>query len=387
MPKLNILALSFSDLTKPFRGSFRLHLSSLGALALEGHIITHLWLTTNQPRGSYRVTVFDGSKKANISIMDIPVKRTPSYRHFEFANLSSTIFQTVRDDEFDIIICEKKYLYILCLRLSKLLKCPWVIRVDAFRSLYAKQRFSWKRDRKELFRASAAKMMYIWSTFRADLGICVSKILENWLRSQHIHNICTIEPTYLTIPNNVPCEKMNEILELLPQEFILYIGKPKLLTAMALRTSDIGYAAIGISYGDLRAVAQRYNIKVPSNITCLNLIEDSLLARVYKSAKLVLIPRPFLSGVSMASIEALNYGKPIITNKPTASALRGFAASGATIVENGFIKWPMLVKKLYHNENLRANMEDAARDYFNLNLSPKIHASRMEAVLKHVVGK
>lgn len=380
MAKLNILALTEKDLTRPFTGAARLHLSSLGALALKGHKIVCIRLA-NRPRGSYRVRVTDGSKKADIYIMDIPVREHFPFRQFEYVKFSSTIFQLVSDDAPDIIICETRYLHNLCSRLSKLFKCPWVIRVDAFKSLYAKQRFSWTRNYKELFLAPIAKVIYVWSTFHADLGICVSKTLENWLRLFHIHNICTIEPTYLIISHDIPNEKIDEILESLHQEFILYIGKPKLLIAMALRTPDLGYVAIGISYNDLRAVTKGYNTRVPSNITCLHLIEDSLLARVYKSAKLVLIPRPFLSGVSMASIEALNYGKPIITNKPTVSALRGFATSGAAIVEDDFTKWPLLVKKLYYNENLSANMEDAARNYFNFNLSPEIHALRMEAAL------
>lgn len=391
MAKVNVIALSFPDLTKPFRGSARLYLSSLGSLALEGHRVTYLRLT-NRSRGSYKVRVTDCSKKTDIYIRDIPIRRISSLGQFEYAKLSSIISQMVRegcDNEPDVIICEKRHLYTLCSRLSKLLRCPWVIRVDAFKSLHARQRFCWTRDYKELFVAPIARVIYLWITLHADLGICVSKTLENWLRLFYIHNICTIEPTYLTISHDTPSGKIDEILGSPDQDWdpVIYIGKPRLLLAIALRTPDIGYAAIGFGYNDLRAVAQRCNIKTPSNITCLHLIEDSLLARIYQKAKLALIPRPFLSGVSMASIEALYYGKPIITNRPAARALEGFATSGAAIVENDFSDWPFLVKKLYYNDDLRSSMGDSARNYFNFNLSPKIHASRMEAVLTRSINR
>lgn len=373
--KLNILSVSFQDLRKPFHGGSRLVLSSLGALALAGHKVLHVGMGDKK----YHVlSVTDGKRKATIKTKKVFDGNISQAGWFKYKRFRAKILSVI-EDEPDIIICESRPLFLLCSELSRALKIPWVIRVDALRSLFCREIYRITRRLGELIIAPWAITSYVWITKRADLGICVSKILERKLRQLLVSNIRTVRPTHLTLVDENP---QLRALDLIPEDFVLYSGPLKVLFDIASKASKTAWVTIRAKVTPFSPAKP----KLANNIIQLGGVSDQELTHVYERAKCVLIYRSWpVTGISMTLVEALRFGKPSIVNSNAIIGLEDSANLGKVIVEDNILKWPDFIAKL-NSESFKQERELAAKRYYKLNLSPEIHASHMENCFLEVLS-
>jgi len=362
--KLSILSVSSRDLTKPFKGGTRLILSSLGALALGGYKTTHLYLTSGKPKEPYTITVTEGKEVASLEIIEI------------FGRKTSWISKLEKKP--DLILCERRPLFLLSLKLSKYFKSPLILRIDALYSFWALERARYTRDIVSLLKAPFGIVSYLLMAKRANYGICVTKILERKLRSFGIKNITTVEPTYLTISemgkqtnNDFELSKVTEESDYV----IVSTSDYRVIKSIASETSDFRYVIVG------NPPTKEIIKELSANIVWTGIISDPKLIQLYEKALCVMIFRPWLSGISMMLLEALHFGKPCIVNSAVAdSSGVEYQNINGILVADDISTWSALAKKFRNDRLFKSQSEIAAKRFFDQRFSWKIHVAKMKSV-------
>ena len=370
-----ILYVSSRDLLKPFKGDTRLILSSLGALSLKGYKTIHLYLAPKKPREPYTITATDGEVKASINVIEIPFGEE-SYQNswFNSNKLLNDIINQLPEKP-NTIICERRPLFMLCSKLSKYLKVPWILRIDALKFFWALKRAQYTRNIIPLLKAPFVIASYVLMAKYADYGICVTKLLEKKLRRLMVKNITTVEPTYLTISDMDKYIPDDFDLNKIDEDYVIISTKDyKVIKLVALKASNFKYIIIG-------SPPQRMTERLPKNIVWTGTIPDQKLIQLYKNALCTIIYRPWLSGVSMTFVETLRYGRPCIINSAAINLTNGYENIEGFLVTDDVSVWPTLLEKLQANKSFKLQLEIAARKFFDENFSPEIHTVKM----KHVI--
>ena len=98
-------------------------------------------------------------------------------------------------------------------------------------------------------------------------------------------------------------------------------------------------------------------IKPSGNYTLLGVVDD--LSRVYALADLVINPVQFGTGLSIKSVEALGYGKPLITYEQGARGIEKWGSKAYCLVRSSEEMKEELLKLVYDSE-LRVNLSSEA---------------------------
>jgi len=132
---------------------------------------------------------------------------------------------------------------------------------------------------------------------------------------------------------------------------------------------------------DLREFCTTYGIDKLENIVPIGPVVDDYLSHLYKNACGFLLFYPWVAGVSMKLVEALYYGKAIITTLHPASKLNGLVERRVVLVADDFSSILKATSHLLNDENYRLDFERKAKQYFNEHLSPNKHATLWAKVL------
>lgn len=372
----SILSVSTRDLTRPFRGGTRLILSSLGALALGGYKTTHLYLTAKKPREPYTITVTHGKRKASINIIEVFGGENSRISWFKYNKLVNGAVDKLYEKP-DVLICERRPVFMLCSKLSKYLKTPWILRIDALYSFCAVERARYTSDVNPLLKAPFAIASYVLMAKYADYGICVTKTLEKKLRHLLVKNITTVEPTHLTISEgDARVDRFELGKDAADKDYVIISSKDyRIIKLIASRAPDLRYIIIG-EHPHRRIIEES-----PENIAWTGTISDQKLIQLYENALCTIIYRPWISGVSMALLETLHYGRPCIINSAAVNLTNGYNNIEGALVTDDVFTWPTLLKKFQNDKSFKSRLEIAARRFFDKKFSPEVHVAKM----KHAV--
>jgi len=369
-----ILSISTRDISKPFQGDTRLILSSLGALALGGYEVVHLYLTPNKPREPHIIIVTDGKKKVSIKVIEIfsGVDENSWIGWFKCHKLIDDVTNQLYKKP-GAIICERRSIFTLCLRLSKYFKVPLILRIDSLKSFWALKRARYTKNMIPVLKAPFAIASYVLMAKYADYGICVTKVLERKLRRLGIKNVTTIEPTYLTIPEKNTC--VSDFKLDLDKDYVIISTKDyKVIKSIASKTPDLRYIIIGET--PHKSVIEG----LPKNIVWAGIIPDQKLIQLYKNALCTIIYRPWLSGISMTLIETLYYGRPCIINSAALNLMNDEDIEGVLTVDD-VSTWLTLLKKFQNDKSFKSLLETAARRFFEKKFSPEVYVTKMTNIL------
>jgi hypothetical protein len=286
----------------------------------------------------------------------------------------------VLNADCDYVLCLDRWLTLPCKILSVKLGVPLITYVDSPKYLHLERLVT---IRERMLRPMALAW-YITIGFLSDVAICVSKYIEDYLSMWGVRAM-TIEPSYALlhedndIINNNDDSKVDEL-----ENGALLCSCPfEITTLIALRNPDVPVVVTGP-----QALYFREYLKIKSltnklkNIFLARNISDRALEKLHDKIAASLIARPALAGLSMTLIQELYFGKAILTDKNTASRIRGLVESKAVLINDEYIKWPELAKGLVKEKGYDANeLEAKAKLFFDEMLSPMVFARSFEYVL------
>jgi hypothetical protein len=369
------LVIGGQDIRWPVHGSSRLALVVLHALSLNHHKILYLIPGSSREYEVTRVTMKSRFGESRVVMMKTGMLKNP---------LSLLHVTRMLGDDHDYILCLDRRSIPLCKVLSTRLDAPLVTYMDSPKYLHLERL---TKIREKLLRP-VALAWYVIIGLLSDVTITVSKYIEDYLGKWGVRSV-TIEPSYALLHERDDLVKSNDDYKIdeLNYNAILCSCPLDLTLLVALKNPEVPIVVTGLQayyigeYLRIRGLTSKFK-----SLHLLHNISDRALEKLHDKVIISLISRPRLTGISMALIQELYFGKPIITDTNTASRIRGLMKSKTIIVNDRYVKWPSIVKELIKRADLN-ELGVRARQFFDNKLSPRRFATYFEHALHNILSK
>jgi len=413
VPRLDILFVGFDEfgvfnMAEPRSGYVQLIFSSMASLGLKGHRPAYL-----------QITKAPTESRSSISVKEDIIRLNMKGQMIRFANFRVTVSKNTTlmrtrglwknvlpqvlksvDLTPELVVGEGNASHYFTRPLCQTLGIPNVLRLHSIRGWYAPIIAKCSGEFTEVFKAPLSILHTVVLAHLSDHVITITEVERKALQKFMVKSVSTIEPTYVRKTQITEPKLLNKISfdidKITARPFVLYVGRVtarktpsamalKLLLKVASLTPEVQFLVVGSNTDQIRAILG-VSLNGLKNVLALGYINDYALEALYKKASIVLLPLPFLTGVSLRLIEALAYGKVIITTTIVASKLRNLRNGKHIIVEDNIKLYRDWIHNLINREECRKSLEDNAKQYFKTELSPAIHASRFEQLLFNIKG-
>lgn len=395
MSRLGILSIGERDLKNPKGGDAWMVFSSLVSLAILGHSVYYLHIspvTTGSEVVMQQLNVT--TLKPNPCIKLIKAKKFGKLRSF-LRNWKKEIEPLCEELGLDVILAENREAWYPSYAVKRVMHLPLILRINQIRGMYWRRIFSCTHDGRELLRAP---LSIFHNALLASLSNhCITlTYTEEWgLRKVGVRRISTIEPTFIQGSFGTSESKSLPKIE---QPYILFLGNftgwDLIQNAIAFRTlkssvsklTNVKFVLVGSSIDEARGVLTGLGLLNAPNILCIKALDETERCRLFEGASLVVIPLPWITGVSMRLVESLARGKAVLCTSVVARKLRGLLHGEHLLIEDNFHTYPSLIRDVITNDSLRNRLELGARRFFNNTLSPMKHGCRLRKLLQDTVS-
>ena len=195
-----------------------------------------------------------------------------------------------------------------------------------------------------------------------DYAFCVSEQDQRFFEQQGLHIGCLVNP--IDTGRCEPEANLDKIAQfrarcgLGSDPVCMFVGSRivpnveavEMIQEMALRVPECQFVIAGRCARPGR----------DENVIKLGLLEAEALRALYTIADIVLIPLKTGTGTSLKFVEALAYGKPVLTSSVAA---RGYAVTSGqhALLADDFARYPTLIRDLLANKAKRATLARQAR--------------------------
>jgi glycosyltransferase involved in cell wall biosynthesis len=365
-------------------------LACAASLALRGHEVIHVQLGSNFVFEEMKVQLDTGV--ANVKYVEVPTssKHAQSY-------VTKLISEKICNiQSIDVIITMPSAPFYLAYNIARKSHKPLILRVssvglfDTFKEAIAL--FHWYRGALEL--APAMKRL-IESLTHSNIVIAHSAFAAKFLRRIYpFRKPVLIYPTYAKImqkdqvnPNTRNWD-LEEDLTVLGVTMVGRSGMParhdkkilEIMYAIAKHNPDINVIVLGSSHTEAQ---ESLNVSsIPTNLKLMGFIyDDALIEQLYKHASLVIAP-VFFRGVSNRLIEALFYGKPILTNSYVKEMFPDLEHKRNIFISDEYEKYPHLIRMLLTSRDTLDRLGEGARKTWKEIFSDTIFGFKMETIIK-----
>ncbi|MGC9124224.1 MAG: glycosyltransferase family 4 protein [Thermoplasmata archaeon] len=222
------------------------------------------------------------------------------------------------------------------------------------------------------------------STLSSNNIIVVSEYDKNVFN--HVKNL---KVTYIPPIAGILYDPEKYNYDLPDDNIILFSGSRFWITEEALQY--IFYAAKKLPNlkfyvtGYVPSYLKEYN--VPENVKLLGYLDNEKYIEIYNKSSIYLLPLIGGSGVQNRMIEALAYGKAIITTSVIAEEFPNLINGEHAIIEDDPDEFINKIKMVAENANLRKKLSTNARTYYEKYLSKEIALKLTENYLFQVVNE
>jgi len=270
------------------------------------------------------------------------------------------------------------------LPLAKSLKIPAITTIHSIRGLWAKDiakhmmPFDSQKAIQELIKSLFSQSRIIRDVLSSDYTLTLNAFEEQYLKRFNA-NVTTVAPTYVaTISEELTTwcrdaevdDERYVVTVLYPREWdsIRQIIGLKVIHYVSKKNRDVKFVIIGATDRDFKDIL---GLKPRDNIIFLNGLSDLAFYKIIQNATMVLLPLVWLTGTSMRLVEALYFGKPVITTSAVASRLSNLVNGVNCIIEDNFKNYPSHVNKILNDDSTRYEISKNARAYFDATLGYK----------------
>lgn len=275
--------------------------------------------------------------------------------------------------------------------ISKRLNIPLIIYIASIRGIKLFSFIKFAHEYKEIFMAPLSILYNAWQSHLSNLTLTWSRKMKEYLRKMGIKKVVIIRPPYARYRFTNIQKKIK-----IPKPYVLTIvtiNRPgeaskkieltilRLVLLTAHKVPNTSFVIVGTSQLDFKKISYSVGIDVPKNVKFMGRVSnDNLLASLYQGASLVLCP-VLLPGFSNRLLEALFYGRPILTTSIIASFYDGLINGEHAVIEDDFRKYSDIVSEIVYDEKLRGKLVVGAREYYEKFFSPEAHGVLLERVI------
>jgi len=373
-------------------------LACAASLAMRGHKIIHIQLEESG-FAAKRVKV-----QTDTDIAEIEYIGLPTLQRCALKNVAKLISENIVDNELiDAVITMPSVSFYLAHALSSKLRVPLVLRISSL-GIYAYRfkeiitLFHWYRGILEL---APALRRLTENLVHSNIVIAHSAYIAKFLKEKlPLREPILIYPTYAKFVQkkqnqfgfNIEkwcLERHHNVLG------ITSVGRPglgsrhdiiilKILYIVAKRNPEINVIVLGSNDIEARKSLNLYHL--PPNMKFLGFIyDDTLIERIYECSSLVIAP-VFFRAVSNRILEALFYGKPVLTNSYIKEIFPELKHGISVYISDRYEEYPNVVRSLLNSSNTLEELTEGAKKVWKELFSERVFGPKMETVLKNLWG-
>jgi glycosyltransferase involved in cell wall biosynthesis len=370
-------------------------LACTASLTKRGHKVFHIQLEESG------FTAKKVKVQTDTDIAEIEYIGLPTLQRYVVKNFAKLISENIINIELiDAIITMPSVSFYLAHALSSKLCIPLVLRISSLgiydRFKEAITLFHWYRGILEL---APALRRLTENLVHPSIVIAHSAYIAKFLKEKlPLRKPILIYPTYAKFVRreqnqfgfNIEkwcLEKHHNILG------ITSVGRPglgsrhdiiilKILYIIAKRNPEINVVVLGSNDIEARKSLNLYHL--PPNMKFLGFVyDDALIERVYECSSLVIAP-VFFRAVSNRILEALFYGKPVLTNSYIKEIFPELKHGIGVYISDKYEEYPNVVRSLLNSSNTLEELTEGAKKVWKELFSERVFGFKMGTVLKNL---
>jgi len=357
----------------------RHELGCAASLTLHGYDVTYFHVGEGNLPYSKRLVYVD---EGNVEVPFLSIKSPTLLK--SIASASIFIPTKLRDEHFDLVITTPSVPFYIAYYIAKKQHIPLLLRIWGIRAAKLFEHITIGKNYFEIFNFIPSLSHNLLQILASDAVITMDDYTKTFIKQfLHSREAYVIYPTYAALYEfQKVSENYRKVFELIERkEYIFSIVMSErvgatfrmqertLLAILYHMAKNYPVFNIVIAGATEEEVRRRILIPLPGNITFIGKIySDNFLRTLYENAKLVVVPI-FFKSVSNRLLEALYYGRPILTNS-TAKLLHSKLEHLRHIfISDNYQEYPQIVRMLLKNdallEELSLGAKEAYKHYFS----------------------
>jgi glycosyltransferase involved in cell wall biosynthesis len=301
-----------------------------------------------------------------------------------------------KETEFDLVITSPLAPFYIAYNIAQKQRIPLILRVWGIRGIKLFDHLIYGRNYKELAVFLPSIIHNLIQANYSKAVVAIDCYTESFLRKLRpiAKKLSLIYPTYACgIYAN---DKHNEILTCAQgKEYIFGIvtlpransftetNLLKILIAIAKRNPEINVLIAGTT--DVEAKKNIDSFSLPKNMVFLGRVySDDILRKLYINAKLVVNPI-FYKSVSNRLLEALFYGKPVLTNSVAKLIHRELEHMHHILISDEYARYGETVRTILRHESLLEELSLGAKEAYSSFFSARQCQLKMKRVIEKLV--
>ncbi len=303
----------------------------------------------------------------------------------------------VPEFQYDVVIVNPSVPFYLGRAVAKKQSIPLVLRVWGIRANKLIEHVAYGKNYLEFLDFYPSVMHNLLQILNSQAVVAMDDSTADFLHKFYLYRrLSIIYPTYAALYdiNARTSSKVEELIENRDYIFsfvtmsktgsVLRLEQPlfKILYLIARRCPEINVVIAG---GTAEEARRKFKLQsLPNNLLFAGKgLSDNELKKLYQHASLVVIP-VFFKSVSNRLLEALFYGKPILTNS-IASQLHNKLKNSVLISDN-YSDYPNIVKKLFKDSSLLQELALRAKETYSSFFSARKCGLAMGSVIESLIG-
>jgi hypothetical protein len=371
-------------------------LACAAALAMRGHRVIHIQL------GERNFTAKRVKVQMDTGIAEVECIEFPTSQRYVLKNVARLILENIISGEsIDAIITMPSVSFYLARALTSELCTNLILRISSI-GIYDRLKeaialFHWNRGILEL----APNICRLTENLAySNIVIAHSAFIAKFLKEKlPLRKPILIYPTYAKIVQKTQSQFKSDIEKWGIEKHynnilgVTTVGRPGLgsrhdtmiigiLYTIAKYNPEVNVVVLGSNEVEARECIGKTSL--PPNMKFLGFIyDDMLIEHIYEYSSLVISP-VFFRAVSNRILEALFYGKPILTNSYIREIFPELKHGISVYISDRYEKYPHIVRSLLNSSNTLEGLTEGAKKAWKELFSGRNFGSKMEVVLKNL---
>lgn len=368
----------------------RIDVGCAASLRMEGYDVFYLNLGLRSSPPALRNIQTDAGI-VKVPIMEIKIKTLSLAQ--TFIGAERFVPNIVKETEFDLVITTPHAPFYIAYNVARKQKIPLILRVWGIRAIKLLDHLIYGKNYKEV-------AVFLPSIVHNLIQMNYSKavVVMDRFTESFVHKLrplakkpSLIYPTYAYgINEDERCDEMLScaqdkeyifgIVCLPRQNEFTEVSLLKILIAIAKRNPEINVFIAGTT--DVEAKKRIDLSSLPKNMVFLGWVSsDDILRKLYIDAKLVVSPI-FYKSVSNRLLEALFYGKPILTNSVAKLLHRELEHMSHILISDDYARYGEIARRMLRSESLLEELSLGAKEAYSSFFSAKQCQLKMKRVIE-----
>jgi len=322
--------------------------------------------------------------------------------HNSILHPQNFIPKDIDEEKFDLVIATPSTPFYLSRYIAKKQQIPLILRVWGVKANKLIDHIIYGKNYVEVLNFYPSTLHNLMQIWRSQALVVMDDVTKGFLNKLPLFKkINVIYPTYAALYSDDGYEKNPEIEKLIEgKEYVFSLvtmsrtgsafrlqelPQFKILYMIAKKCPEVNVVIAGGTAAEAR---RKLGLpQIPKNLIFVGWISsDNILKVLYEHASLVIIPI-FFRSISNRLLEALYYGRPVLTNSVAKLLHNKLKHSHHVFISENYVEYPSIIRGLLKNEDLLEELASGAKEAYSFFFSARKCGLAMKRIIESVVSK